>query len=113
MGRPLESEPSRTTACRLGAAGRYFLGGSNKTPHAHPDETGGSGGHVLANCGGRRGKRHDRRWIGDGYVGKCPKMACQPGFGPTYRLVTSLEAGLGATITTLGQGTPYYSKKAW
>jgi hypothetical protein len=33
-------------------------------------------------------------------------MAHQPGFGPAYRLVTSPEAGPGATVGTLEQGYP-------
>jgi hypothetical protein len=35
----------------------------------------------------------------------------QSNFGPTCRLVSSPEAGPGATISTLKQGTPYYSMK--
>jgi hypothetical protein len=30
----------------------------------------------------------------------------QPGFGPTCRLVSSPEVGLGATVSTLKQGYP-------
>jgi hypothetical protein len=44
--------------------------------------------------------------VGDGYVSKCLEMARQPGFSPTYRLVTSPEAGPGATVDTLEQGYP-------
>jgi hypothetical protein len=35
----------------------------------------------------------------------------QSDFGPTCRLVSSIEAGPGATIGTLNQGYPYYSIK--
>jgi hypothetical protein len=75
-------------------------------PRVRPDETTGSGGLVPASCGDRRGRQHDRRRVGGGYVSKCSKMACQPGFGPTYRLVTSPEVGPGATVGTLEQGYP-------
>jgi hypothetical protein len=37
----------------------------------------------------------------------------QSNFGPTYRPVSSPEAGPGATVGTLNQGTPYYSMKTW
>jgi hypothetical protein len=75
-------------------------------PRVRPDETTGSGGLVPTSCGDRRGRQHDRRRVGGGYVSKCPKMARQPGFGPTYRLVTSPEVGPGATVGTLEQGYP-------
>ena len=83
-----------------------FLGGGNKTPRVQPDETAGSGGHVPASCRNRLCMRHDRRRVGDGYISKYPKMARQPGFSPTYRLVTSPEVGPGATVGTLEQGYP-------
>jgi hypothetical protein len=35
----------------------------------------------------------------------------QSDFGPTCRLVSSPEAGPGATVGTLNQGYPYYSMK--
>jgi hypothetical protein len=56
--------------------------------------------------GDGRGRRHDRRGVGDDYVSKCPKMAPQSGFGPTCRLVTSPKVGPGATVSTLEQGYP-------
>jgi hypothetical protein len=75
-------------------------------PRAWPDKTAGRGGHVPASCGDRRGRRHDQRRVGGGYVSKCSKMARQSGFGPTCRLVTSPEVCPGATVGTLEQGYP-------
>jgi hypothetical protein len=75
-------------------------------PRARPNKTVGCGGHVPASCRDRRGRWHDRRRVGGGYVSKCPKMAHQSGFGPTCSLVTSPEVGPWATIGTLKQGYP-------
>jgi hypothetical protein len=75
-------------------------------PHAQPDKTAGRGGHVPTSYGDRRGRRYDRRRVGGDYVSKCLKMACQSGFCPTCRLVTSPEVGPGATVGTLEQGYP-------
>jgi hypothetical protein len=88
------------------AAEGYFLGHSHETPRARPDETARCGGHVPASYEDKRGRRRGWRRVSGSYVSKYPKMARQPGFSPTYRLVTSPEVGSGATVSTLEQGYP-------
>jgi hypothetical protein len=56
--------------------------------------------------GDRRDSWRDRRRAGSNYISKCTEAACQSSFGPTCRLVSSPQAGPGATVSTLEQGYP-------
>jgi hypothetical protein len=70
------------------------------------------GGHRSVSRGDRRGSGRDRRRTDSDYVSKRTETVRQSSFGPTCRLVSSPEVGPGATVGTLKQGYPYYSKKA-
>jgi hypothetical protein len=83
-----------------------------EAPRAWPGETIMHGGHRSVSRGDRRGSGRDRRRTDSDYVSKRTETVRQSSFGPTCRLVSSPEVGPGATVGTLKQGYPYYSKKA-
>jgi hypothetical protein len=64
--------------------------------------------HGSVSHGERRDSWRNRGWTGSNYDSKRTEAACQSPIklGPTYRLVSSFEAGPGATVGTLNQGYP-------
>jgi hypothetical protein len=77
-----------------------------EAPRAWPNKTIKCGGHGSVSRGDRCSSWRDQGRAGINYVSKRIEAMCQSNFGPTCRLVSSLEAGPGATIGTLNQGYP-------
>jgi hypothetical protein len=72
-----------------------------KVPRAWLSKTIKCGDHGSVSRGDRRESWRDQRQTGSNCVSKHTEAACQSSFGPTCRLVSSPEAGLGATVGTL------------
>jgi hypothetical protein len=93
----------------------------NEAPRAWPDETTRRGGCRSVSRGDRYGSWRDQRKLTEGVSADALKRRAnhQSGhveakykFGPTCRLASSPEVGLGATVGTLELGYPLLLYKA-